>query len=80
MPLPPDQQLAKLRIFIKRAEEDSKAAEEAVHQAQVVHSEKLGVVNAFRDQFYARARELGYCPICEKPLAECEGHVWLAAS
>lgn len=73
MPLPSDQKLAKLRILTRRAEAEEKRCEEALYEARQARG-RLQV------EFYKRVEELGYCPVCELPKAECKGHPFAADS
>ena len=75
MSIPFDQQLAKLRILERRAKEEAhKARAEYERQKNElwkgVHevNERYARCSA---AYFQRARELGYCGACEKPLTEC---------
>ena len=75
MSIPFDQQLAKLRILERRAKKEADRAKseyekrtqelwKPVHEA----SERYARCSII---YMQRARELGYCGACEKPLSEC---------
>jgi len=76
MSIPFDQTLAKLRILERRAREEAERARkeferkkreiwQPVYEANERHARCSSA-------YMARARELGYCGSCEKPLGECQ--------
>jgi hypothetical protein len=69
MALPSDQQLAKLRILMAQSERRLKSMEEKHRELEEpVRREATDLWL----KFYERARELGYCGVCELPLTECQ--------
>jgi len=78
--LPSDQKITKLRIFLRRAEDEVRAANKVVEESQRARSKKWSVVLQLNGEIEQRAKELGYCWLCELPLTECKGHILLAAA
>ena len=68
MSLPSDQKLAKLRILLRRADA---AYEETARQARDAVMRAADERNRLYAEYRARAKDLGYCGNCEKPLGEC---------
>jgi hypothetical protein len=65
MSIPFDQELTKIRIRMEKAEvEHAKARDLEFATRQVL--EQLCIA------YYQRAKELGYCGVCEKEFAECK--------
>lgn len=83
MSIPFDQQLAKLRILQRRAKEEmDKARAEYERQKNELWKPVYEANEHYArccTAHYQRARELGYCGCCEKPLSECHC-VFLASS
>lgn len=74
MAIPPDQQLAKLRIYLKRAKDEYEIADRMVLLAQEHRSTKHENALDAWHKYSKRCDEIGYCHHCEKLKTECEGH------
>lgn len=83
MAIPFDQRLVKLRIKMRRADEECDrrlaAYEKARQEAWQPVCEAQKVRTDLSEEYMRLARELGYCGSCEKAIEECQC-VWMASS